>query len=539
MRMPGRRAREMPGQQSLDEYRLDQVDVRLVLKETSTLYSTQALQGPEQAAQIMSEALRDLDREMVCVVNMDNKLRPINYNVVSIGSLSASLVPVQNVFKSSILSNAGSIMLLHNHPSGDVTPSREDLEITKRLVEAGKLMDIPVVDHVIIGAGSGIRYSFREDQPDLFYGSPDLHFISRMTAERKGVSDMANAYTSKMSFEEFTSMIQEEIRDLLPKKYQDAGLRTERINKLGEPYQGLVVRTPDQTVTPTINLDQFYEQYLHGMSADDVMQKMSEMISAQEPDISVDFLHDYSQVKENLFIRLSNAEKNAETLGGVPHRQEADLAMTYHIRIDLPGDGVGSTMVTNDMLKNFGVSEFQLHEDAMKNCQEMLPARFAPVATILFGVPEEEAMMDGQMPMMVLTNTEKVYGASALFYPDQLGEMTDKLGGNFFILPSSVHEIIAIPDDGSMEVKDLEQMVTEINASQVEPKDQLSDHVYHFDAWERKFELATDYEARMKQKEQAKGKGSILRKLDEKKHEAGRNATTKHHQKARTADVAL
>ncbi|MDD5922538.1 MAG: DUF5688 family protein, partial [Eubacteriales bacterium] len=87
------------------------------------------------------------------------------------------------------------------------------------------------------------------------------------------------------------------------------------------------------------------------------------------------------------------------------------------------------------------------------------------MATILFGVPEKEAMMDGQMPMMVLTNAEQVYGVSALFYPDQLGEMTDKLGGNFFILPSSVHEIIAIPDDGSMEVKDLEQMVMEINAS--------------------------------------------------------------------------
>lgn len=82
--------KKMPGQQSLDDYRLDQVDVRLVLKESSPLYSTQALSGPEQAAEIMAEALKDLDREWVCVVNMDNRLRPINYNVVSIGGLTQS-----------------------------------------------------------------------------------------------------------------------------------------------------------------------------------------------------------------------------------------------------------------------------------------------------------------------------------------------------------------------------------------------------------------------------------------------------------------
>ena len=119
--MRGNRQREVPGQQSIDNYRLAQVDVRLVLKESTSLYSTESLSGPEQAARIMAEAMKDLDREMVCVVNMDNHLRPINYNVVSIGSLNASVVPVQNVFKSSILSNAGSIMLLHNHPSGEIT----------------------------------------------------------------------------------------------------------------------------------------------------------------------------------------------------------------------------------------------------------------------------------------------------------------------------------------------------------------------------------------------------------------------------------
>lgn len=95
-----RKNREVPGQLSLEDHLLKQVDVRLVLKESSALYSTQPLSGPEQAAEVMAEALKDLDREMVCVVNLDIKLRPINYNVVSIGSLDSSMVPIQNVFKS-------------------------------------------------------------------------------------------------------------------------------------------------------------------------------------------------------------------------------------------------------------------------------------------------------------------------------------------------------------------------------------------------------------------------------------------------------
>ena len=108
------------GQYSLGDYQLQEVTVRLCLKEGAVLYSTAPLSHPEAARDVMRDVLKDLDREMVCVVNLDNKMKPINYNVVSIGSIDQSMVPIQNVYKSSILSNAASIMLLHNHPSGDL-----------------------------------------------------------------------------------------------------------------------------------------------------------------------------------------------------------------------------------------------------------------------------------------------------------------------------------------------------------------------------------------------------------------------------------
>lgn len=102
------------------------------------------LTSPEGAAAVMRDVLKELDREWVCVVNMDNHLKPVNFNIVSIGSINQSLAPIQNILKSGILSNCSNIMLMHNHPSGDNEPSREDIQLTKRLVEAAKLMDMNV-----------------------------------------------------------------------------------------------------------------------------------------------------------------------------------------------------------------------------------------------------------------------------------------------------------------------------------------------------------------------------------------------------------
>lgn len=144
----------------MKQYKLPEVRVKLT--EGTALYSAQPVNSPEGAVRVMADMLSELDREYVCVVNMDSKLHPINYNIVSIGGLSESLVPMTNIFKSAILSNAGSIVVLHNHPSGDLTPSNEDINVTKRIMEASKIMDIRLNDHIIVGGGSGDYYSMLE-----------------------------------------------------------------------------------------------------------------------------------------------------------------------------------------------------------------------------------------------------------------------------------------------------------------------------------------------------------------------------------------
>ena len=105
--------------------------------------------------------MKDMDREYCFVINLNAQLQPLNCNCVSIGGLNRAMVPVANVFKSSILSNAGSIIMLHNHPSGSTDPSPEDIEITRTLRESGQLIGIPLIDHVIVSS-SGKFSSLRE-----------------------------------------------------------------------------------------------------------------------------------------------------------------------------------------------------------------------------------------------------------------------------------------------------------------------------------------------------------------------------------------
>lgn len=114
-------------------YQLDQVAIRLV--KDYPFYSDFPINTPERAVELMQEKMADLDREYLYLINLTTKCRPINANLISIGTLSQSLYHVREIFKSSILSNASMVMLVHNHPSGDCTPSMEDKYTTERILE--------------------------------------------------------------------------------------------------------------------------------------------------------------------------------------------------------------------------------------------------------------------------------------------------------------------------------------------------------------------------------------------------------------------
>lgn len=130
--------------------RVDIVSVKLV-KETSMLYKNRRIHSPQDCYDLFKEFLGEVDQEYFVVMCLDVKNQPTNISVSHIGSLNASIVHPREVLKTAILSNAASIICCHPHPSGDPTPSREDIDVTKRLIEAGKIMGIELLDHLILG----------------------------------------------------------------------------------------------------------------------------------------------------------------------------------------------------------------------------------------------------------------------------------------------------------------------------------------------------------------------------------------------------
>lgn len=141
-------------------------EVRIRICEGTSLYSTESVSSPELANKLIRTEMKYLDREALVVLNLDYQMHPINFNVVSIGCDNRSAFKMGDVFKSSILSSASCIMLFHNHPSGDPSPSVEDIDVTRDMIKAGNLLGIRLMDHIIVGGN--IYYSFRESMTYLF-----------------------------------------------------------------------------------------------------------------------------------------------------------------------------------------------------------------------------------------------------------------------------------------------------------------------------------------------------------------------------------
>lgn len=142
-----------------ERYELDVVSIRMV--KDAAFYSDTPWDCPQKVVDALGEKLGEIDREVVCVINVTTKSRPINCSIVSVGTLSSCIVSPREILKAGILSNASGIVLLHNHPSGDVTPSEQDILLTKRMAKAGDYVGIELLDHIIVGAGNKEYYSFK------------------------------------------------------------------------------------------------------------------------------------------------------------------------------------------------------------------------------------------------------------------------------------------------------------------------------------------------------------------------------------------
>lgn len=354
-----------------------------------------------------------------------------------------------------------------------------------------------------------------------------MHWILAVTRllsiKRKGKG------AGMMDYREFVEQVSEDLQEKLSETYQGASVTTRQVDKLqGESYYGISVQPEDSNLGITLNLQGVYEKFQHGFPYDEALDGIAHIVEdsfSNRPNVRLSELMDYASMKEKLMVQVVPTKGNEEMLASIPHKEQEDMSLIYRFVIDSNEQGVASTLITNQILREYGVSPEQLHADAMIQAPEHFPAKIRSMQEIfaeMMGMEPE--MMPDEVGMFVATCNDGFQGAGCIFYPEFMDQAADKLQGDFFILPSSLHEVILLPDNGQMDYQELENMVQEINATEVQPQDRLSDSVYHYDAQERIFEKAEKYNARIQEKEAEKErpreKESLKARLDAKKKEA-------------------
>lgn len=353
-----------------------------------------------------------------------------------------------------------------------------------------------------------------------------------------------------MNFEEFKKQLMEDIPERIS---SDSKVIVEEnnVDKLqNESYQGIVVRKEGDPIGVTLNAQTMYEHMdFNDVSYEEMLSNAVDIVQRgfeQTPDIDVANLTNYEVMKEHLVMQVVPTDGNEGMLSNIPHKEMEDMSIVYRFEMDSDEQGHATILVTNAMLDRFEITPEQLHQDAQDFAPINEPAVIQNMAEVLaemMGPEMADMMPDDAMPMFVASVPNRFQGAGILAYPDFMEQAKKQMGGDFFVLPSSLHEVILLPDNGEMDRTALEEMVQEVNATQVEPEDRLSDHVYHYDSEAKVFELAEKFDAKQAAKEATleskTEKGSVLKELGEKQKEiADRLPKPKNMQKG-TPEVAL
>jgi hypothetical protein len=251
---------------------------------------------------------------------------------------------------------------------------------------------------------------------------------------------------------------------------------------------GLSIMTRYLNLSPCIYLDEFYDLYLSGeMSVSEVAETVLQIYRKNMPehDFDTTSFTDYNKAKKNLRFRLVNTEKNQELLKEIPHRDYLDLSLIYTVEFSCEKlSAIGSIQVRNEHMKMWGVDETQLFLQAKKNMESTDESSIENMENIMERLSREEDLQceeDLSVPMYILSNKRRHNGAVQMLDKNALKAASELLGEEFIILPSSVHELLLIPQrDDEQGVEELVQLVQAVNDTQVAPNEILSYHVYQY-----------------------------------------------------------
>lgn len=253
------------------------------------------------------------------------------------------------------------------------------------------------------------------------------------------------------------------------------------------PMDSITIRMEGENAAPAIYTERFYRQYREGMSMEEVV---SQVLSYHyEHKICGHFdasqYLDFQKIRSGIVCRIVNYEKNREMLTTVPYMRFLDLAVIYYHRIEDPVFGIASVLIRKSHLEMWKISEKELNEIARKNTREqgLSVLEIGTLIDELDDIPDVP-VKDPELiyPMYVMTNPDRCFGAVNMIFGDILEIIAERVGGNYYLLPSSVHECMIVPDDeeGLFDPQNLKKMVIEVNEAIVAEEEVLSESVYYY-----------------------------------------------------------
>ncbi len=248
----------------------------------------------------------------------------------------------------------------------------------------------------------------------------------------------------------------------------------------GIKLDGLVIIQDEMNIAPTIYLNYYYQKYQEGMDFSEICREILENYKTNKPSIPIDihFFTDFEKIKSRIVYRLINFRQNLELLDDVPYVRFLDLALVFYCLLPAYEEQNASIQIRMSHLDLWKTSLRELIRLSEQNTPRLLEWEIQDMASVV----EENAHLPSEdcYPMLILSNKSHLNGAGCILYKDLLKNLSRKLDMDFFILPSSVHEVILLPTKTKDAMGELSAMVKEINAAEIAREDILSDHAYYY-----------------------------------------------------------
>lgn len=288
-----------------------------------------------------------------------------------------------------------------------------------------------------------------------------------------------------MEINEFAQKVRRAVEKELGGAYRAEVKEVQKNN--GVLLHGLLILPPERNVVPTIYLETFYAAYEDGVTFRDVLDRILDIFREETPgeNIDMNFFTSFEKVRDRICYRLIGRRGNEELLRDVPYVEFLDLAVCFYYAYSGRMLGEGTILIHNSHMKNWNVRIKDLMNLAQENTPRLYPGRLTPMREVLeemLGIHEEfSADQDLDIPLTVLTNDRRTHGAACILYPGMLERIGERKKKSFYIIPSSIHEVLLLERTGAEAPEEMKKMICEVNRQHVAAEEVLSDNLYYYD----------------------------------------------------------